>query len=175
MKHLEEDVTINCWSETSDKWLVMMHHYWVTSACDVRCLKPILTPSDATLGPHWVTQCTCIIHSVPSHTVQNFVGYRFSKEKYINLLWQPYFCSNISYSKDYSTLVDELVEKYQYLKDLTYTGTVLLRCIIISARLLVLLALCAHDTGIASSLYHLVPDSWFLTSVLFPFRTKTVL
>ena len=53
----------------------------------------------------------------------------------------------------------------------THTGSFRLRCIFICACLFVRLALCAHDTGIPSSLYHLMPVFPLFTSILFFFGT----
>lgn len=73
-----------------------------------------------------------------------------------------------------TVLATMLFEKYHPIKNIfTHTGSVLVRCIIISARLLVLLALCAHDTGIPSGLYHLTLE--FRTSRSILFGTKTAL
>lgn len=55
----------------------------------------------------------------------------------------------------------------------TYAGSSLSKCII-SVRLLVLLTLCAHDTGISSGLYHLIPDFRFLRSILFSLQNNRI-
>lgn len=74
--------------------------------------------------------------------------------------------------QDYKIAVTQLEGNTKGKVYLTYTGDVLLRCIIIAARRLVLIALCAHDTGIPSSLYHLFPDACFVRSILVSFRTN---
>lgn len=57
----------------------------------------------------------------------------------------------------------------------TYTGSFQLRRIALPARLLVGLALCAHDTGIPSRLYRLTPDPPVLTSIVFSLQQQSAL